>query len=487
MVSDDGAVSKRIGRASTETTRSLIVAANRGPINVRLLDDGSLVAGHGAGGLAPSLARALDGRGALWIAAAASDAERRLASGASIDGGRVAVELDYLDFDPEVLLAAYNVVANQTLWYLHHGMFDHIRRPSFDRAWYAAWDQFRLYNASFAARIAERATEGATVMVNDYHLSLVAVELARLRPDLLTVHFTHTPFASAEELAVLPDAVAAELISGLCEFGSLGFHAAKWMERFAQCAALIGTNVPELFVAPLGADPAELEATATANEVLRARDEIRARIGSRQLIVRSDRIEPSKNIVRGIAAFEELLDSTPGLCQRVRFVMRAYASRTAVADYVAYGEEIQQAAARVNQKFHDVAGGDVIEFDNGDDFAASVAALSLYDVLLVNPIRDGMNLVAKEGPIVNTADGVLVLSTEAGAFAELGADAIVVNPFDVSMTAEALQRALNLPPDERKRRAASLAQRAAARPPSSWLDEVLSHARLPHTFERNAT
>jgi trehalose 6-phosphate synthase len=390
-----------------------------------------------------------------------------------------------LDFDPEVLLAAYNVVANQTLWYLHHGMFDHIRRPSFDRAWYEAWDRFRTYNATFAARIAERAIVGATVMVNDYHLSLVGIELARIRPDLATVFFTHTPFASAEELSLLPDAIAAELIAGLCEYGALGFHATKWMERFAQSSALGEKGIPELFVAPLGADPAELEATATASEVLRAREEIRRRIGTRQLIVRSDRIEPSKNIVRGIAAFEELLDATPGLCQRVRFVMRAYASRTAVADYVAYGEEIQRAAARVNSKFHEAAGGDVIEFDNGDDFAASVAALSLYDVLLVNPIRDGMNLVAKEGPIVNTADGVLVLSREAGAFAELGADALVVDPFDVSATAEALRTALNLSAEDRKRRAASLAIRAAALPPSKWLDEVVSHARPPHTFEND--
>lgn len=462
---------------SAANERSLIVAANRGAINVRVLEDGSLEAGHGAGGLAPSLARALEGRGALWIASAVSDAERQLARGANLGGGAPSVELDYLDFDADVLNAAYNVIANQTLWYLHHGMFDHIRRPVFDRAWNEAWERYRAYNAAFATRISERASEGATVMVNDYHLSLVGVELARLRPDLSTVHFTHTPFATAEELSILPEAIANELIAGLCEFGALGFHSPKWMGNFAASSSLSAGPVPELFVAPLGVDPAELERTATAPGVLAAREEIRRRTGGRQLIVRSDRIEPSKNIVRGIAAFEELLDSTPGLCGRVRFLMRAYASRTAVADYVAYGEEIQRAAARVNAKFRDEAGGDVIEFDSGDDFAASVAALSLYDVLLVNPIRDGMNLVAKEGPIVNTTDGVLVLSRQAGAFAELGSDAIVVDPFDVSMTAEALRVALTLRTDDRKRHSAALVARASALPPSRWLDEVVSHAR----------
>jgi trehalose 6-phosphate synthase len=457
--------------------RSLIVAANRGPINVRALDDGSLVAGHGVGGLAPSLARALDGRGALWIAAAASDAERQLARGARLASEATSVELDYIDFETELLNSAYNVIANQTLWYLHHGMFDHIRRPVFDRAWNDAWEDYRAYNVAFAARISERAAVGATVVVNDYHLSLVGVELARRRPDLLTVHFTHTPFATREELSVLPRAIATELVAALSEFGALGFHASRWMERFAESAEMLTVQVPELFVAPLGADPEELEATATAPAVLAARERIRQRIAGRQLIVRSDRIEPSKNIVRGILAFEELLDSTPSLCTRVRFIMRAYASRTAVADYVAYGDEIQRAATRVNAKFSDEAGSDVIEFDNGDDFAASVAALSLYDVLLVNPIRDGMNLVAKEGPIVNTADGVLVLSREAGAFAELGADAIPVDPFDVSMTAEAMRRALSLSTEDRKRRAASLSARAAVLPPSKWLDEVMAHAQ----------
>ena len=459
--------------------RSLVVAANRGPITVRAPEDGSLVAGHAAGGLAPSLARALDGRGALWIAEAASESERRLANGERLEGPPTAVEPSYIDFSPEVLHSAYNVIANQTLWYLHHGMFDHIRRPAFDRAWYDAWRHYRAYNAAFAARISERASLGATVVVNDYHLSLVGVELGRLRPDLFTVHFTHTPFATREELEILPDAIATELITALCHFGALGFHASRWAERFVASADARSLRAPELFIAPLGSDPTELDLIATTPEVLAAREAIRKKTGGRKLIVRSDRIEPSKNIVRGVAAFEELLDSTPGLCTRVRFLMRAYASRTAVADYIAYGEEIQRVTARVNAKFADEAGGDVIEFDADDDFAASVAALSLYDVLLVNPIRDGMNLVAKEGPIVNTTDGVLVLSKEAGAFAELGADAIAIDPFDVSMTAEAIRRALELPSDERKRRAASLAAQASALPPSMWLDEVLSHARSP--------
>ena len=161
------------------TTSGLVVAANRAPGTIRRLEDGSFAIGHGAGGLAPSLARAIEGRGAGWIAAALSDDERMVAGGSAISDGGMDIDLDFVDLPPEVVAAAYNVIANTTLWFLHHGMFDHIRRPIFDRRWHDAWRSYVAYNTAFAERIARGAAPGATVVVNDYHLSLVGSDLAR--------------------------------------------------------------------------------------------------------------------------------------------------------------------------------------------------------------------------------------------------------------------------------------------------------------------
>jgi len=386
------------------------------------------------------------------------------------------IDLDFVDVSPEVVAAAYNVIANTTLWFLHHGLFDRIRRPLFDRHWHDAWQSFVAYNSAFAQRVAVAAAQGATVVVNDYHLSLVGSELARLRPDLNTVHFTHTPFATPEELSVLPSAVAGALIKGLCSFGAVGFHTALWRDRFLASATEWSSTLPVAFVAPLGSDVDQLRRSAAAPEVADAREALRARTSGRRLIVRSDRIEPSKNIVRGVLAFSELLDSSPELISEVRLVMRLYASRTGLADYLAYAAEIDRVTERVNERFARVAGEPVIELDRGDNFAASLAALSIYDVLLVNPIRDGMNLVAKEGPLVNTTDGALALSDQAGAFAELGPYSVRIEPFDVTGTAAALADALALDPTERATRSVKLAEAASLLPPAEWLDEVIRHA-----------
>jgi trehalose 6-phosphate synthase len=460
------------------TTSDLVVAANRAPGTIRHLEDGSFTVGHGAGGLAPSLARALEGRGALWIAAALSDAERMVANGSTITDNGMDIELDFVDLPPEVVAAAYNVVANTTLWYLHHGLFDHVHRPIFDRHWHAAWGAYVAYNTAFAERIARSAAPGATVVVNDYHLSLVGSDLARLRPDLKTVHFSHTPFATPEELSVLPSQVARTLMHGLCSFGAVGFHTALWRDRFLASASAWSSVLPVAFVAPLGSDAEQLRRNAAEPGVAEARDALRARTEGRRLIVRSDRIEPSKNVVRGVLAFAELLESNTELVSEVRLVMRLYASRTGLADYLAYAAEIDGVTERVNERFAHVAGGPVIELDRGDNFAASLAALSIYDVLLVNPIRDGMNLVAKEGPLVNTTDGALALSDQAGAFAELGPYSVRIEPFDVTGTAAALADALDLDATTRATRSANLVEVASSVPPAKWLDEVIAHASL---------
>lgn len=462
----------------------LVVVSNRGPATIVVGPDGALVARHGAGGLAPSLSRALRGTGARWVASAMTEGERRAAREGMPAGLSLDAELRLVDLPPEVRDGAYRVVANSTLWFLLHGLFDRTRRPLLDRRWREAYERYREFNHAFADEVVEVAGEGATVVVHDYHLFLVGARLRERRPDLRTVHFTHTPFPAPDELEVLPRAVAHELVDSLAAFGACGFHTPRWRDNFRAAGQAWLGRVPNAFAAPLGTDADELRAAAAEPGCVAAGEALEEGLAGRRLLFRSDRVEPSKNLLRGFLAFEELLETRADLRARVLFLARAYPSRQDLPEYLAYRSEVEHLVARVNDRFRADAGGrGPIRLQVEDDFPATVAALQRYDVLLVNPIRDGMNLVAKEGPVLNRRSGVLALSAQAGAFAELGEHAVEVEPFDVTGTALALERALELPDGERAARAAALARLAVGHPPAAWFHEVAAHATCPERQE----
>jgi len=319
------------------------------------------------------------------------------------------------------------------------------------------------------------------VLVQDYHFSLLGRMLAERRPDLRSVHFLHTPFAAPAMLGVLPDAVAAELLDGMAGYSACGFHCHKWEADFTACYAAAGREAPRTFVAPLGPDAGVLEEEAASPGCAAAALSLRSEVAGRRIIARADRMEPSKNIVRGMLAFEELLFTHPEWRGEVVHVAFAYPSRQGLAEYLAYGADVVHTAERINHVFGSggADGWTPILLSVEDDRARSLAALTLSDVLLINPVRDGLNLVAKEGPLLNAADGVLVLSHEAGAWEELslaGRGAIGVNPFDVSGTAEALHEALAMEAPERARRARALREAVRARTSVDWWADQLTAA-----------
>jgi trehalose 6-phosphate synthase len=348
----------------------------------------------------------------------------------------------------------------------------------FDGDWLESWEGFRAYNRAFADAVTEVAATGAVVLVNDYHLPLVGAMLASDRPDLRSVHFSHTPFPSAEELGILPHAAARELMSGMAGFGACGFHALRWEQAFRRCVSETGAAPPVTFVAALGPDVARLEQVAATPECAERLAALQERLGGRRLVLRSDRMELSKNLLRGLRAFDALLAEHAEWRGSVVHVIRAYASREGLPEYLAYRSEVEHLAAVVNERWS-TDGYEAVVLDVDDDFASTVAALRSYDVLLVNPVRDGMNLVAKEGPALNERSGMLVLSENAGAYDELGPEAFGVQPFDVSETAHALHEALSLGGIARAERAVRLRALAVAHPPAEWLQAVLSEATCP--------
>jgi trehalose 6-phosphate synthase len=452
----------------------VVVVSNRGPLTFRAGDDGALVPVRAAGGLASSLHRILAGTGTTWASVTMGDADRRAAAEGLLheDG----LDLVPVVIDDDTYRQAYDVVANTTLWFCHHHLFDLPRRPRFDRHWRLAWEGYRTYNQAVADVVADQAAEDEVVLVQDYHFSLLGRMLADQRPDLRTVHFLHTPFAAPAILAVLPDDVRAELLDGMAGYGACGFHCHEWEAGFRACYDAAGLPVPATFVAPLGPEADVIEAEAAGPACAAALEALRAEVGERRMIVRSDRLEPSKNIVRGMLAFEELLLAHPEWRDEVVHVALAYPSRQGLAEYLAYGADVEHTAERINHA-HGSASWTPILLSVRDDWARSLAALSASDVLLVNPVRDGLNLVAKEGPLLNRVDGVLVLSSEAGAYEELAvAGALGINPFDVSGTADALHAALTMPADERARRASSLRASVLSRGAGDWWNDQLAAA-----------
>jgi trehalose 6-phosphate synthase len=429
----------------------------------------------------------------LWVCAALSDPDRaaaRAAPGGLLElAGGSSVRM--LDIPPDTLDRAYNSIANSTLWFLHHLLWSLPDQPRFGPEFDRDWEAFRAYNQAFAAALAHACDDAGPggaprAVVQDYHLTLVPRMLAELRPGTRIAHFSHTPWAPPDYYRVLPDAVAREVLEGILGADHAGFLCQRWADAFADCcAAVLGAEVDRgraqiryqghvtgIGVHPLGVDAAELRNRAAQPDVRTAAAELAQLAAGRKLIVRIDRTELSKNILRGLAAYRELLIAQPQWRGRVMHLAFAYPSRTDLAAYRDYAAAVQELAAQIEAEFA-TDGWTPLIVQADDDYARSLAGYQVADVLLVNPVRDGMNLVAKEGVVLSERDCAVVLSREAGVADEYGEDALLVNPYDVTETAEALHTALSMPVVERRERGKRLLAAATALPPAEWFRQQL--------------
>ncbi|MFE9450562.1 trehalose-6-phosphate synthase [Streptomyces sp. NPDC006739] len=463
----------------------VLVASNRGPVSYEVRPDGgagSLHAKRGGGGLVSGLSAIGPDANAVWVCAALGDADREAVRRA--EGGLLPAEdtggqrVRMLDIDAGVFSDAYNGIANSVLWFVHHMLYQTPLEPVFDAEFRRRWASYQAYNRAFAEALAEEAADGAAVVIQDYHLALAPRMLRELRPDLRIGHFSHTPWAPPDYFRLLPDDIAAELLGGILGADRAAFLTRRWADAFRDCChAVLGSpGIPagtRVGVHGLGADADFLRERAHRPDVTERMAALREEIGEgRRTIVRVDRTELSKNIVRGLLAYRQLLDDHPEWRERVVHVAFAYPSRQDLAVYRDYTAEVRRVADDINASYG-TEGWTPVVLHVKDDFARSLAAYRLADVALVNPIRDGMNLVAKEVPVVSDEGCALVLSREAGAFEELGEDALTVNPYDIQGTATALHQALTMPAHERAERAKRLSAAATALPPAQWfLDQL---------------
>ncbi|MFF9808968.1 trehalose-6-phosphate synthase [Streptomyces coeruleorubidus] len=460
--------------ASTYGAAQVLVASNRGPVSYTVGEGGSLDAKRGGGGLVSGLSAIGSDADALWVCSALSDGDREaVRRGVGEDGVRM------LDIPADVHADAYNGIANSVLWFVHHMLYQTPLEPVFDAEFRRRWTSYETYNRAFAEALAEEAARGAAVVVQDYHLTLVPGMLRELRPDLRIGHFSHTPWAPPEYFRMLPDDVAGQVLRGMLGADRLGFLTQRWADAFTACAEQFagGLGGTRIGVHGLGADADFLRKRSHEADVEERMAALREEIGEgRRTIVRVDRTELSKNIVRGLLAYRRLLETHAEWRERVVHVAFAYPSRQDLAVYRDYTAEVRRLSEEINAEYG-TPGWTPVVLNLKDDFARSLAAYRLADVALVNPIRDGMNLVAKEVPVISDAGCALVLSREAGAFEELGEDAIVVNPYDVTGTAAALHEALSMGPEERAERSKRLSAAATALPPAQWFLDQLDALR----------
>ena len=505
----------------------VLVASNRGPVSYWFGVDGALIGRRGGGGgliagVTPGVAAIAAQAEVTWTCAAFTDADRAAARQWGADpedsadpptaldtviAGDVPVRM--LDIPRDTFHRAYNNVANSVLWFVHHMLFDSPNQPVFGHEFHRDWASYLAYNDAFAAALAEQAmtdgeprdgspTADVRVLIQDYHLSL-APKLLRERlngtsRDIRIAHFSHTPWAPPDYYRMLPREVGRAVLDGILGADRAGFHAERWAAAFLDCCeAILGAevsrpgpgsqdtvgrvihrgHVTNVDVHPLGVDARALRARAQADDVRAYVTAIGQVARGRKLIVRVDRTELSKNIVRGLEAYRELLATRPEWHGRVLHMAFAYPSRSAIPGYRTYIDQVRRIAQEISEEFRTPDWNPLI-LEVKDDYPRSLAACAVADVLLVNPVRDGMNLVAQEGPVLSERGCALVLSREAGAAATLDDAALLVNPYDVSETAAALHQALTMPDAERRRRTEALAATAAASPPARWLGDQLA-------------
>lgn len=474
------------------TDRPVVLLSHRGPISFRRVRGERRVT-RGGGGLVSALMGLAGtlGDDAVWVCAAATAEDRKVAEEYQDHPVRVALSssphvlaADHSSTEPTIstrMVAVdkrrhdefYAVISNPLLWFVQHGLYGQAQQPMLTNRDHLAYSRgYVSVNRRFAdAVIAQvKHLQSTTarkplVMLHDYHFYLVPGRVRAACPAVRITHFTHIPWPGPNEWRVLPPLMREQLLKGLLGCDIVAFHTRRFARNFLLCCQEVlglkinlrrmSVDIDDRTVLvrhyPISVDPTSLEHLTRSRPVARHRSRLTAAyLGEdRQLVLRVDRTDPSKNIVRGFRAFDAMLSDHPEMVGRVTFYALLQPSRQDVREYSDYIGAIGSVVAEVNAR-HSSDGWQPIILQLQNDMPLAVAAYSICDVLVVNAVNDGMNLVAKEMPLVNRRDGVLVLSENTGAHEELGPYSVSVHPFDVQQQAEALYTALTLSSEERR-------------------------------------
>jgi trehalose 6-phosphate synthase len=496
-------------------TRPLIIASNRGPVTFSRQADGSFDARKGSGGVVTAVSAIARERQPIWIAAAMTEGDRLRAAHAE-DTGEGLIEfgnpcefrLCFVVPEPEAYHQYYNVISNPLLWFLQHYLWDTPRTPDITKGIWDAWrDGYVVVNQLFADQIvaaAEAAGGDPLIMLQDYHLYLCGGMVRERKPDARLQQFVHIPWPDPDYWRLLPLEIRRSICEGMLGNDIVGFQTPEHGRSFMYtCQAYVPDAVVdystlsvrwrnrriEVRTYPISIDATAVRRMAYSKEA-RSHDRYLPNHWNEFTVLRVDRAEPSKNIVRGFLAFDRFLEAHQDFQGRVNFVAITVPSRMDVVEYQDYLDDVSAVVGRINAKYANVeTGWQPIHLIMGENYPRALAAMKWYDVLLVNSIIDGMNLVAKEGALLNERNGVLILSEGAGAVSQLGEDAIIIGPTDVEGTAEALHWALTMPLEERRRRAEGLRRSVETDDVTKWFEnqvaDMLAYKHEPNPAEES--
>ncbi len=477
--------------------KPLTIVSNRGPAEFgRDPETGERTVHRGGGGLVTALSGLVSHRPALWVASAMTEEDLVVAVE---EGGRTAIELDGVDYDVclvgsdnEAYDRFYNVIANPILWFIQHYLWDLSNAPDIRQIEIDAWDHgYKTVNDDIAEAVigAIEDQEEPLVMFHDYHLYTAPARVREARPDSFLHHFVHIPWTQPDSWRILPARWREEIYRGLLANDIIGFHTKAYCRNFLRgCNELLELEIDhergavhhdgrETWVRPypLSIDMGRLYRAAGSDQVAEYEEELLRRRRD-HLIIRVDRADLSKNVLRGFTAFDTFLEQHPEFREKVTFIAHLQPSRQDVPEYAEYLERIEALVAVVNHR-HGTTDWMPIDLRIYENFPEAVARYKHFDLLIVNSLFDGMNLVAKEAPAINTRNGVVMLSENTGAHEELGDCTLTVNPFDIQEQADTIHRALTMEPEERRLRAERLKEIIADRDPGDWIDEQLADIR----------
>ena len=486
------------------TQTPFVLVSNRGPVTFS--EDGEIT--RGGGGLVTALTGLVSHRKAVWIASAMSDGDilrAREADGHPFSvksplGGEYEVRL--VDSEAEAFDRFYNIFANPMLWFIQHYLWDISNAPDVRQWEIDAFELgYKVVNNDLAQAVIEEIADkpDPVVMVHDYHLYTLPGIVREARPDVFLHHFIHIPWPQSDAWRVLPTEIRNELYEGLLANDIIGFHTQAYRRNFIQCCrdlldlevdferGIVFYDGREIWIRayPLPIDAEATEKVGSSPRTLELEAELEQR-RREHLILRVDRADLSKNVLRGFTAFDLFLDQHPEFLEHVSFIAQLMPSRTDVPEYAEYLAKIEALVAVVNLR-HGTPDWMPIQLKLRDDLEEAMASYRQYDVLLVNAMFDGMNLVAKEGPLVNQRDGVSILSENTGAHEELGEFAISVNPFNIQELADAIYSALTMEPERRKQRIDGLKAIVTERDPGDWVDDQLADIRSKAEANEAAT
>lgn len=494
-------------RWTGERAERLIVVSNRGPIEHSFDEEGVPVAQRGAGGVVSGLLCALRERPVTWIALAMTEADHLVARARGkatipgpVDLSNIALRL--VDVPAATYKRHYDGISNSILWFAQHYLLQPNGSTQFSDRTRKNWDSgYLAVNAAIAEAVAvelRRSGSQTPVLFQDYHLYTAPALVRERFPEARLAHFVHIPWPESRYWELLPEDMVRAIFAGLASNDVIGFQTRRDARNFLEGASrfLDGATIRREADAaggslvwndrrirvqayPIAVTPEEVHAGADApeaNEEMRALGEELRLSDAMKLIVRVDRVEPTKNIVRGFEAYERMLRAHPELHGKVTFLALLVPSRQGVAAYRAYERRIRALVDRINARYGTDGWQPVVAIF-GNHRARALACMRRYDVLLVNPVIDGMNLVVKEGALVNDRAGVIVLSRTAGAYEQLGEHVVGVPPLDVRATADALYQALAMSVAEREAHAAALDALLSADSAAIWLETQISDLR----------